>query len=172
MAISISLANGSEPEVKTRERLLALLERYDLSKWEFTCQVCIDGKARIPYSHPVLTLNTRHVNDDAMLLATYLHEQLHWFVSGPSWNAAIKELRGLYPSVPVGGSEGARNQYSTYLHLIVCYLEYKALIELLGADEARRVLERKGHYKWIYASILRDYERIGEIVSPYSTGLT
>lgn len=33
----------------------------------------------IPYSHPVLTLHTRHLKDDLALLSTFVHEEYHWY---------------------------------------------------------------------------------------------
>src|SRR5262245_52213072 len=76
--IEISLKNGSRAEIKTRDQLQRLLRTYDLSKWIFTKSILIDEKA-IPHSHPVLTIHTRHLKDDELLLSTFVHEQLHWF---------------------------------------------------------------------------------------------
>ena len=53
----IWLATGSEAEAQTREHMLGLLQRYDLRKWQFTKRVRVNEGARIPHSHPVLTLN-------------------------------------------------------------------------------------------------------------------
>ena len=40
------------------------------------------------------------------------------------------------------GGEGARDEFSTYLHLIVCYLEFSAMKELLGEPKAREIMAR------------------------------
>src|SRR5437016_4838784 len=76
--IEIKLLHGSKPESETREQLVRLLKTYDLAKWTFTKSVIIDQES-IPHSDPVLTLSTRHLRDDELLLSTYIHEQLHWF---------------------------------------------------------------------------------------------
>jgi hypothetical protein len=165
----IWLATGSEPEIRTREQLLALLRRYDLGKWQFTKRIRIDERARLPHSHPVLTLNTRY--DGNLLLSIYLHEQLHWFVwRHRSAKAVIEELRRYYPRVPVARPEGSGSEVSSRQHYLVCYLEYAALIELLDLDEARRVIEHWSghHYTEIYKTVLRDSDAIGEIVSRHS----
>lgn len=73
------MAHGGEAETRTAEQLQRLLDRDDLHPWQFTDAVIID-EAAIPHSHPVLTLRTRHLDDDRLLLATYLHEQFHWFI--------------------------------------------------------------------------------------------
>jgi hypothetical protein len=103
-----------------------LLHTYDLHTWLFTRDVLIQSGV-IPHSHPVLTLNTRYVDDDTAQLATFVHEQLHWFltdhVERAKTNAALTELRALYPTVPTALPEGAMGERSTYLHLIVCHLE-------------------------------------------------
>jgi hypothetical protein len=165
MAVSILLANDSERERATRNQLVALLERYDLGRWQFTDQIRIE-QGVVPHSHPVLTLNTYLLGDDARLLAVYLHEQLHWYCEQheAATTRAIDELRDSYPYVPVGLPEGAKSEFSSYLHLIIGYLEYAALIELLSPDEARRVVVDWTHYTWIYATVLRDFNAIGDIV--------
>jgi hypothetical protein len=47
-------------------------------------------------------------------------------------NEAIKDLRALFPKVPVAFPDGAGDEESTYLHLLVNYLEYRADREILG----------------------------------------
>src|ERR1051325_322669 len=125
--IEISLKQGSKDEQQTKAQLQRLLKTYDLAKWIFTKAVLIDEKS-IPHSHPVLTLHTRHLKDDELLLSTFVHEQSHWLLTQNDKNAgeAIKELRVMFPKVPVGFPEGADDEASTYLHLIVIYLEYSA----------------------------------------------
>ena len=65
--IEISLKNNSQSEIQTKEQLQRLLKTYDLSKWIFTKSVVIEENV-IPHSHPVLTLSTRHIKDDELLL--------------------------------------------------------------------------------------------------------
>ena len=162
----IWLATGSEAEAQTREHLLGLLRRYDLRKWQFTKRVRVDERARISYSHPVLTLNTRY--DGSLLLSIFLHEQLHWFVARHRrTKAGLEELRRRYPTVPVARPEGSGSESSSRQHYLVCYLEYAALIEVVGSEEARCVIEHWSghHYTEIYKTVLRDFDAIGEIVS-------
>ena len=167
MDLIVELSNNVEDERQTQEQLFALLRQYDLRKWLFTKHIRIQRRA-IPHSHPVLTLSTRDRNDSSRLLATFIHEQLHWFATlHPSKvSAAVAELRALYPQVPVGYPEGARSEYSTYSHLIICYLEYQALVELMGLQEATRVFDflSKHHYTWVYKTVRADANRIGAVV--------
>jgi hypothetical protein len=76
MPLTICLAHDSARERRTRDQLLALLARYEPQRWQCTDTVRIE-QGVIPHSHPVLTLNTYVLGDDARLLAIYLHEQLH-----------------------------------------------------------------------------------------------
>jgi hypothetical protein len=101
--IDISLAHGSNAELQTKEQLQRLLKSYDLSKWIFTTSIMIDEKAT-PHSHPALTLHTRHLKDDELLLSTFVHEQAHWFVvqKDKDLEAAMKELRAIFLKIPVG----------------------------------------------------------------------
>jgi hypothetical protein len=125
----------------------------------------------IPHSHPVLTLSTRHIKDDELLLSTFVHEQAHWLLTQNYKNTedAKKELRALFPKVPNKGPEGASDEESTYAHLIVIYLEYRADRELLGELKARQVMEfwSNDHYTWIYKTVLERARDIGNIAFKY-----
>jgi len=120
----------------------------------------------IPHSHPVLTLNTQDVDDDVRQLSTFLHEQVHWWADADTiaTQRVIGEFRQRYPEVPVGEGRGARSEFSTYLHLAVCWLERDAMIRLVGQEQARQLLSKKTHYMWIYEQVLEDGESIGEIL--------
>ena len=162
--LRIRLVNGSDDERRTKEQLERLLAAHDVERWLFTREVLIDEKARIPHSHPVLTLNAR-LEDDAVQLATFLHEQFHWFVLEDQKRlaATTDAFRELFPEVPTGRA-GARDERSTYLHLVICDLELQAMTRLVGEEKARAVLEGWSHYTWIYEQVLANPEvrRINE----------
>lgn len=166
MNLAISLAHDSAAEQATRTQLERLLDGYDLHPWLFTDRVVID-ETTIPHSHPVLTLHTRHLDDDMLLLATYIHEQLHWFLLRdiPAGEAAIDELRARYPNPPIGFPKGANDEESSYEHYLVCYLEYAGMRSLVGEAEARRVMDfwQRDHYTEIYSTVMRDLDAIAEI---------
>lgn len=168
--IAIQLEHGSAAEQRTKEQLERILSSYDLSRYTFTHQIVIDEKA-IPHSHPVLTLHTRHLDSDDLLLSTYIHEQLHWYLDAHHANteAAENELRNLYPKVPVGYPEGAQDEESTYLHLIDCYLEMKVDRRLMGAARAMKVgrFWSGDHYRWVYKSVIQDEKRISGIIEKH-----
>jgi hypothetical protein len=165
--LRIQLHRGTPLEERGREQLRRLLHTHDLRKWLFTRDVLVQSGV-IPHSHPVLTLNTRYLDDDTAQLATFVHEQIHWFlmdqVGHARTNAAVSELRGLYPQAPPAPPEGARDEWSTYLHLIVCTLELQALTELLGEPSARQQLARWTHYTWVYRTVLTDTEKMADLV--------
>ncbi len=165
LPISIQLHSGTALEERGREQLERLLRTYDLERWLFTRLVVIQSRV-IPHSHPILTLNTRYVDDDIAQLATFLHEQHHWFLVDrrAATDAAIADLRALYPTVPDEPPEAARSEESTYLHLLVCYLELQAVAGLVGEDTARQQLESWTHYTWVYHTVLSETEKIGEVV--------
>lgn len=154
---TVELGEGTESEKAARTQLLRLIDQYDVEQWLFTDKVLIDDGQWIPHSHPVLTLNSRYLEDDLGQLATFLHEQFHWYASQrqDQVESAITEFRLLFPDVP-SGRAGARNEYSTYLHLIICDLELGALQELVGDARARSVLSRWQHYTWIYDQVLNN----------------
>ena len=116
-------------------------------------------------------MHARHrtlVNSDDLLLLTYIHEQLHWYLTAHNadTNAAEAELRKIYPKVPVGYPDGAQDEESTYLHLINCYLEMQADRQFIGRERTGRAMQfwSEHHYKWVYKTIIEDEARIAVIV--------
>jgi len=166
--LEIRLASGTALEQKGREQLERMLARWDVSRWLFTRTVQIQSRV-IPHSHPVLTLNTQYVENDAAQLATFLHEQLHWFLIRDQdvLRSAITELERLYPDVPEALPQGANGRSSTYLHLLVCLLEFDAVRSLLGDATARQTLGAFGHYTWVYREVLERPEPIWQILKKH-----
>ncbi len=170
--LEITLASSNQREKSTEAQLRRLLATYNLNSLIFTKKVQIESQV-IPHSHPVLTLNTRYISDDELQLATFIHEQLHWYVSQNierSW-AAIADLRKVYPKVPVKGRLGAANEYSSYLHLIINLLEFDGLARYLGPDQAREVIGRQGYYIWIYDKVLNDEAAIRAVMTNHGIAL-
>jgi hypothetical protein len=119
--------------------------------------VLIDEHA-IPQSHPVLTLHTRHLRDDNLLLSTFVHEELHWWLDAhlEQTAAAVAELGQVFPRLPVGAPDGADSEQSSYEHLIVNYLEYQADKQLLGQKLAAGMMAfwKGDHYRVLYKTVL------------------
>jgi hypothetical protein len=168
--IVIELKNGSGVELETKAQLEKLLKSYDLSKFTFTRRVLIDEQAT-PHSHPILTLHARHSslhNSDDLLLSTYIHEQLHWYLVAhrSDTEAAEAELRKIYPKVPVGPPDGAEDEESTYLHLVDCYLEMLADRQLMGRERAANVMRfwSEHHYRWVYKAVVENESRIAAVI--------
>lgn len=170
--VEIELATGSARELVAESQLRRLLDSYDLRPLLITTHIRIQSHV-IPHSHPVLTLNTRHLDNDERQLAVFIHEQMHWYgvQAGDGFEAALADLRTLYPSVPVGHDQGGRTEHSTYLHLIICLLEYDGVARFLGKDRARAVIERTDVYRWIYDKVLNDEAAIREIMARHGLAL-
>jgi hypothetical protein len=166
----ISLARNTEKEIQTKNKLEALLKEYDVSKWTFTRKIVIDEQEFAAHSHPILTISGyRYINrDPADLLSVFVHEQIHWFTAShlEHTGKAKDELKIVYPDAPTAPPEGARDKESTYLHLIVCFLEYEAMKELVGKEKAKEVIERQStrSYKWIYRTVLSDGDKIKAVI--------
>ncbi len=168
--LEIRLGNNSEREQATEQAVRALVEEYPIDQWMFTRTILID-QDEVPHSHPVLTLHTRHLGDDEMLLSTLIHEQFHWFASeSAGYAAAIEEFAQMFPEVPDRANGGGNSARSTHLHLIVCHMEYQAMTELLGEAEARALLSRITHYQWVYEKVLND-ARVGEVVARHGLAI-
>jgi hypothetical protein len=155
--IDIQLAHSSAAERRICARLRELLRRKDLAPWTWTTELTVDERS-YPHSHPRLTLNTACGEDDELLLATFVHEQLHWFEESraEARDRAIEATRTPFPEVPTQRPAGAGSENSTRLHLLVCQLEFEALCRLLGPDPARETIERlsRHHYGWVYRTVL------------------
>jgi hypothetical protein len=164
--VSIDLAHGTEREQRTRAQLEHVLASYDLAKYTFTRRVVIEERA-MNHAFPVLTLNARFADSPDQLLSSYLHEQLHWHLRdhASDQEEAVNDLRRIYPGAPVGLPEAAETAYSTYGHLVDCYLEIQADRQLLGRERTDVVIREKPWYTWIYATVLRDEPRIAAVVA-------
>lgn len=168
--MSVTLAHNSPDEQKTQAQLAALLNKYDVSTWIRTRQIIIKEK-EIPHSHPVLTLNTRHLDRDDLLLSTFVHEQIHWAIDAKPapLAAAIKELKARYPVLPVGYPKGASDAQGNYEHLIIIYLEDQANRQLLGRQGARKVMQHwaTDHYTALVDIVVKDNAGIAAIVKKH-----
>jgi len=178
-AITIELAHDSQIEQRAKAQLERLLKEYDLSRWIFTKKVRIEQFVR-PHSHPVLTLNTRSIDNDRRTLASFVHEEIHWFLAGkPGANKAIAEAGKLYPDAPAAPADGGSgSRQSTTLHLIVCQLEFESMRALIGADQAVAVLKEsitEGPsglgYHWIYQKVLEDQDRLSRLIRQHKLTL-
>jgi hypothetical protein len=154
---SFALRHDSAPERATRTQLDRLFDGYDLTPWLFTRAVLIDDDA-IPHSHPLLTLHTRHLRDDLLLLSTFIHEESHWYLTEhqADVDAAVVELRAIAPGLPVGFPDGAQSETSSYEHLLVIALEERGLKRLVGELAAHEAMEfwATDHYRALYRVVL------------------
>lgn len=166
--VSIQLAHHTQREMQTAQTLKQVLNSYDLHKYIFTRVVVIEERA-MNHAFPVLTLNVRFADSPDELLSSFVHEQLHWYLRDhdSQQKAAIAELRQMYPNAPVGLPEGADSAYSTYGHLVDCYLEIVADRELIGPKRTDEVIKNKPWYTWIYKTILRDEGKIRAVVQEH-----
>lgn len=165
--LNLHAVHDAPKEKQTGEQLLRLMGQYDLSKWIVTRDIDIDEDA-IPHSNPVLTLHTRHLKDDALLLSTFVHEQMHRYLAEhpEDFARAVAELRKLYPKTPVGYPQGSDTEAVNYEHFLVIDLEWQADRELFGELVARQVMEfwSHDHYTWIYQTVLDHRRQFDDVV--------
>lgn len=170
--MEITTVNETPREKAAAELLRAFMTANNLNPWKFTHRVQIDSRA-IPHSHPVLTLHTRHMDkgEADLLLATYLHEQLHWHLvqNQNAMESAMEELQRLFPGAPADFPEGGGSEQSTYLHLLVCYLEMDAVSQLLSEQRTQAILEfwKSDHYTWVYRQVEERGAEIEAVIAKY-----
>lgn len=170
--IDIDLSQAQREAERIRDLLTALRRRHDLSRFEYTRHVQI-VPAGPTYSHPILTLGTRFAETEDLLLSTYLHEQMHWYLwrfGGPDHDPIepfFDELVRRYPKAPIKLPDGARNYEQTYLHLVVCWLELEAVSELIGRERAEAIADTQWGYRWIYRTVIRDREPLRALLAEH-----
>jgi hypothetical protein len=171
--IDVDMDEAERAATRVRGWLVALRERHQgLARYEYTRHVRI-VPASATFSHPILTLGTRFAESEDHLLATYLHEQMHWYLwhlGGPDHDPVLPffdELVRRYPKAPTRLPEGARNYEQTYVHLVVCWLELHAVAEFIGWDRAAALAETNYGYRWIYRTVVRDREALGALFSEH-----
>lgn len=164
--IDIQTARGAPEEIQTKLVLQALLRKYDVSKYISTNQVIIERGA-MNHSFPVITLNVRFRDQPDVLLLSFVHEQLHWYLRdhNPQRVTAIEALQRLYPNAPTAYPEGGGNAESTYEHLIVCYLDMQAGRQLLGEKKTKKAIDQIPWYGWIWKTVLNDEATIASVVA-------
>ena len=64
--------------------------------------------------------------------------------------------------------DGARSYEATYLHLVINWLEVAATSEFIGRVRACAVAETQRTYRWIYRTVLRDWD---PLAASCSTGM-
>ena len=148
--------------------LAALRRRHDLARYEYTTMVRIVPGGDT-FAQPVLTLGNRFADSEDALLSTYLHEQMHWYL----WHLGtperdmvapfMDELVRRYPDAPTEPPDGARGYDATYLHLVVNWLEIAATSEFIGRERAFAVARAQRSYRWIYRTVLKDWDLLGEL---------
>ncbi len=155
---------------QTRMEILHLARKYDLSSFLYTKKIVIDPAIVNTKWKPVITINTRYKDHPHRLLAQLLHEELHWWMRDHKDNVqvAIPELKATFRGVPK--IKGSKDPNSTYRHLIICWMEFRALSKYFGEEEAALVLKHfveEKRFPWIYSSILKNHRKIEKIVRKY-----
>ena len=163
--LHINLITNNPREQKVKEILLKLLNKFDLNKYIITKQINIESGV-IPHSHPILTLNTISL-DDHYILSVFIHEQMHWYYNNrkDELKNTLPKLKKEYKDVPCELPLGARNKKSTYLHIIINFSEYKALISILGKKESKNILLSKPYYTWIYKIVVNYYTKSSKLIN-------
>ena len=166
--IEIDLDFAQREGERVRAMLAALRRRHDLSRYEYTHEVRIVPGGDT-FSHPILTLGNRFAASEDLLLSTYLHEQMHWYLwylGTPERDMVapfFDELVRRYPTAPTQLPDGARNYEATYIHLVVNWLEIAAVSEFIGRERARALADQQRSYRWIYRTVLKDWDLLGEL---------
>jgi hypothetical protein len=170
--IDTDLEHAAREAARVRAWLTALRLRHDLTPYEYTRHVqVVPGSPT--YSHPILTLGTRFTETEDHLLATYLHEQMHWYLSrlggydhdpiAPFFDELVRR----YPRAPIRLPDGARNFEQTYAHIVVNWLELEVASQFIGWERAAELANTHYGYRWIYRTVVRDRDALRELFTQH-----
>lgn len=155
----ISLENGNESEKRAKLLLEEFARKYALAKYFFTTRIRIQSFI-VPHSHPILTLNTRTIDEPDRYLALFIHEQVHWFFGldgrPEKLKSFVKKMQKRFPKVPTRKEGGAEDEESTYLHFAICFYEFEILAKLIGNERAEQVFKTEEVYPWIRQQVLKN----------------
>jgi hypothetical protein len=160
LVVRLDLTSAQRSAERARDMLLRLRKDFDLRPFEYCRHVRI-APTEIPYSHPEITLNT-WIGDELALLASYLHEQMHWYVTWyahlrpDQWREIFASLCKRYPQMPAGGADGARDEHSGYLHLLVNWLEIETTSRFFDRERVIAHVRALPYYRWIYRTVTDD----------------
>jgi hypothetical protein len=166
--IDVDLEHAQREAERVRGMLEALRRRHDLARYEYTKVVRIAPGADT-VANPVLTLGNRFADSEDLLLSTYLHEQMHWYLwylGTPEHDMVAPfydELVRRYPDAPIELPDGARNYDATYSHLVVNWLELAVTSEFIGRERAFNIAKVQRSYRWIYRTVVKDWDMLGEL---------
>ena len=182
-----------EKKEQAREQLRRIFSEYDLDPWIITQEVKIEAEVD-PHSRPILTMNTKHLDNDKVQMSIFIHEQAHW-LPWQKRKPAREELAKMYPEIDgmpnVEDASGERKerlidfQERVYNHIIVAWVEFDAMVELVGETEAREVFKQKidrvveepysnldKTYIWYNNKVLEEPNRIGEVLAKHGLIIT
>jgi hypothetical protein len=182
-----------EKREQARQQLHRILAEYDLDPWIITNEVKIEEEVD-PHSKPILTLNTNFLDNDKMQLANFIHEQAHW-LPFEKQQAAGQDLAELFPNINGmpnmdEGSEERRKrlieiQQRIYRHIVVGWVEFDGMVELVGEEEARKIIKEKNNrfvkkpysnlaktFLWYYERVMEDTEEVGRVLAKHDLIVT
>lgn len=157
MDLKIWEATGHPAEARVATLVRTWVSQGKIKPYLFTGNIVV-ARHVIPHSHPTLTLNTRWVGQPNRVLAQLLHEEWHWWAANHhAWTTMVcGKFQAQYPNLPTFLPRGADGLESTYLHVLICALEYFAITVVLGTSAAAEVLQQNiegDHYTAIYSLV-------------------
>ena len=171
LEITFDLEAVRQAAERVRDMLAGLRRRFDLAPLEYSRRVRI-APLEIPHSHPVITLNT-FVSDELGVLSTYLHEQMLWYVTWygqacpAPWRALMQALRERYRAVPADPPEAAPDEFSTYVHLMINWLEIDATARFIARDKIVGLARARPFYRWIYRTVIADWDDLAGLYAAH-----
>lgn len=170
LSLDIEEVTPNTDTQQTRLEILHLARKYDLSSFLYTKKIIINPKLEKTRWKPVITINTKYKDHPHRLLAQLLHEELHWWMRDHKQNVqvAIPELKATFRGAPK--IKGSKDADSTYRHLLICWMEFRAVSKYVGEETAMEVLQhfvKEKRFPWIYGRILKDHRKIEKIVRKY-----
>ncbi len=170
LSMDVEEVTPNAATAQTRLEILHLARKYDLSSFLYTKRILIDPKLEKTKWKPVIILNTKYKDHPQRLLAQLLHEELHWWMRDHKQNVqvAIPELKKTFRGAP--RIRDSKDPDSTYRHLIICWMEFRAVAKYMGEETSMEVIKhfvKEKRFPWIYSQLLKNHRAVEKIVRKY-----
>jgi hypothetical protein len=168
--LNLKCEHYSTGEVRKKQQLERLAQKYDLTKYIITRDILIKERV-INHALPTLTLNLVFLDNDDLALGVLVHEQAHRLLHDRYPGKAqemLPELKRMHPNLKFDPSGRDDDERDAYIHLAVIMLEWQALEDLIGAERAQKVMKsgRLPNHK-LFAVVIDNRKQMEELLKQY-----
>jgi hypothetical protein len=167
-AIVWNLDHSSESEAYVLHVLKELLSSHRLETYYFASRVEISDQPEQKIG--TVVISTKFKDQPELLLNVFLLQQIRFFLNQNKRQVkrATLVLAELYPALPLGAPEGQKTADENYFSLIAGLLEFRAMRNLIGENNAKAVILRRGELTGLYQTLFTNETAIQRVVETHN----